>query len=65
LSSDHHASEWVNGYLATQQQAILRYISEQQLHKPVVIGYSLAGYLAFALASGAAQSNSFSADDGG
>jgi pimeloyl-ACP methyl ester carboxylesterase len=49
------ASEWANGYLATQQQAILRYISEQQLHKPVVIGHSLGGYLALALASGASD----------
>lgn len=44
---------WGEGYLATQQQAILRYISEQQLDKPVVIGHSLGGYLALALAASA------------
>lgn len=49
------ASAWTNGYLATQQQAILRYISEQQLQKPVVIGHSLGGYLALALASAASD----------
>ncbi|MBU1311224.1 MAG: alpha/beta hydrolase [Gammaproteobacteria bacterium] len=42
---------WGEGYLATQQHAILRYISEQQLDKPVVIGHSLGGYLALALAA--------------
>ena len=42
---------WGEGYLAIQQQAILRYISEQQLDKPVVIGHSLGGYLALALAA--------------
>lgn len=41
---------WSEGYLATQQHAILRYINEQQLNKPVVIGHSLGGYLALALA---------------
>ena len=46
---------WGEGYLATQQQAILRYISEQQLDKPVVIGHSLGGYLALALAAGAPE----------
>lgn len=44
---------WGEGYLATQQQAILRYISEQQLDRPVVIGHSLGGYLALALAASA------------
>lgn len=42
---------WGEGYLATQQQAILRYISEQQLDKPVIIGHSLGGFLALALAA--------------
>jgi len=42
---------WGEGYLATQQQAILRYINEQKLDKPVVIGHSLGGYLALALAA--------------
>ena len=42
---------WGEGYLALQQQAILRYIREQQLAKPVVIGHSLGGYLALALAA--------------
>ncbi|MEH8019220.1 alpha/beta hydrolase [Rheinheimera muenzenbergensis] len=42
---------WGEGYLTIQQQAILRYISEQQLDKPVVIGHSLGGYLALALAA--------------
>jgi N-formylmaleamate deformylase len=46
---------WGEGYLATQQQAILRYISEQQLDKPVVIGHSLGGYLALALAANAPE----------
>ena len=44
---------WGEGYLATQQQAILRYIAEQQLDKPIIIGHSLGGYLALALASSA------------
>ncbi|MCB5225861.1 alpha/beta hydrolase [Alishewanella sp. 16-MA] len=43
--------QWGEGYLALQQQAILRYISEQQLNKPIVIGHSLGGYLALALAA--------------
>lgn len=46
---------WGDGYLAIQQQAILRYISEQQLEKPVVIGHSLGGYLALALAANAPE----------
>lgn len=46
---------WGEGYLAIQQQAILRYINQQQLHKPVVIGHSLGGYLALALAASAPQ----------
>jgi pimeloyl-ACP methyl ester carboxylesterase len=49
------AEQWTAGYLPAQQQAILRYISEQQLHKPVVIGHSLGGYLALALASTASD----------
>lgn len=46
---------WGEGYLTTQQQAILRYISEQKLNKPVVIGHSLGGYLALALAAEAPE----------
>lgn len=46
---------WGDGYLAIQQQAILRYISEQQLEKPVIIGHSLGGYLALALAANAPE----------
>ena len=46
---------WGDGYLVTQQQAILRYIREQQLDKPVVIGHSLGGYLALALAASAPE----------
>ena len=46
---------WGEGYLQLQQQAILRYISEQQLDKPVVIGHSLGGYLALALAANAPE----------
>jgi len=44
---------WGEGYLATQQDAILRSIDEQKLDKPVVIGHSLGGYLALALAASA------------
>ncbi|MDP5138469.1 alpha/beta hydrolase [Rheinheimera baltica] len=46
---------WGEGYLALQHQAILRYISEQQLDKPVIIGHSLGGYLALALAANAPE----------
>ncbi|MDP5189620.1 alpha/beta fold hydrolase [Rheinheimera baltica] len=46
---------WGEGYLALQHQAILRYISEQQLDKPVIIGHSLGGYLALALAADAPE----------
>ncbi|WP_301003576.1 alpha/beta hydrolase [Arsukibacterium sp.] len=46
---------WGEGYLALQQQAILSYINKQQLDKPVVIGHSLGGYLALALAAGAPE----------
>ncbi len=49
------AEQWTAGYLQIQQQAILRYINEQQLVKPVVIGHSLGGYLALALASNASD----------
>jgi N-formylmaleamate deformylase len=42
---------WGEGYLATQQQAILGYIAAQQLDKPIIIGHSLGGYLALALAT--------------
>jgi N-formylmaleamate deformylase len=46
---------WGEGYLALQQQAILRYISAHKLNKPVVIGHSLGGYLALALAAKAPE----------
>ncbi|MAA94677.1 MULTISPECIES: alpha/beta fold hydrolase [unclassified Arsukibacterium] len=46
---------WGDGYLAIQQHAILRYISEQQLEKPVIVGHSLGGYLALALAANAPE----------
>ncbi|MAD73362.1 MAG: alpha/beta hydrolase [Rheinheimera sp.] len=46
---------WGEDYLAIQQQAILRYINEQQLDKPVIIGHSLGGYLALALAANAPE----------
>ena len=49
------AQNWGNGYLTLQQDAILRYIREQQLQKPVVIGHSLGGYLALALAATAPE----------
>lgn len=49
------AQNWGDGYLALQQQAILRYIREQQLQKPIVIGHSLGGYLALALAATAPE----------
>lgn len=46
---------WGEGYLQLQQQAILRYIRERQLQKPVIIGHSLGGYLALALAAKAPE----------
>jgi N-formylmaleamate deformylase len=46
---------WGEGYLQLQQQAILRYIREQRLDKPVIIGHSLGGYLALALAANAPE----------
>lgn len=46
---------WGDGYLALQQDAILRYIDGQQLQKPVIIGHSLGGYLALALAAKAPE----------
>lgn len=46
---------WGEGYLALQQQAILGYIRKQQLDKPVVIGHSLGGHLALALAATAPE----------
>jgi len=49
------AEQWTAGYLQIQQQAMLRYISVQQLDKPVVIGHSLGGYLALALAATASD----------
>ncbi|MCC5826791.1 alpha/beta hydrolase [Alkalimonas sp.] len=47
---------WEVGFLITQQEAILRYIRQQQLNKPVIIGHSLGGYLALALATAAPDS---------
>ncbi|SEA72116.1 alpha/beta fold hydrolase [Alkalimonas amylolytica] len=49
------ADAWDKGFLLTQQQAILHYIAEQQLQKPVIIGHSLGGYLALALAARAPE----------
>lgn len=46
---------WGDGYLTLQQEAILRYIDEQKLQKPVIIGHSLGGYLALALAAKAPE----------
>ena len=37
--------------LAQVQQELMQYIKQQQLQKPVIIGHSLGGFLAFALAS--------------
>lgn len=48
-------SNWENGYLLAQQRALLLYIHEQQLAKPIVIGHSLGGYLALALATSAPE----------
>jgi pimeloyl-ACP methyl ester carboxylesterase len=42
--------------LQSVQQQLLAYIKAKQLHQPVVIGHSLGGFLAFALASQAPQS---------
>jgi pimeloyl-ACP methyl ester carboxylesterase len=42
---------WGEGYLAIQEQAILAYIKDNKLDKPIVIGHSLGGYLALALAA--------------
>jgi N-formylmaleamate deformylase len=39
------------GFLVAQEQAIVDYITKQQLHKPVVIGHSLGGFLALSLAA--------------
>lgn len=47
------AHAWEAGYLVSQQHAILRYIDEQQLKKPVIVGHSLGGYLALAIAASA------------
>lgn len=47
------SSQWQQGYLQSQQQAILQYIRDQQLEKPVLIGHSLGGYLALAVATAA------------
>lgn len=44
------ATQWRDGYLVAQQQAILAYIQQQQLHRPIIVGHSLGGYLALALA---------------
>lgn len=41
--------------LTTVQQQLLAYIQNQQLQQPVIIGHSLGGFLAFALASSAPE----------
>lgn len=45
------SQQWSQGYLATQQQAILAYIAKNKLEKPIVIGHSLGGFLALSLAA--------------
>lgn len=46
---------WGQGYLVTQQHAILQYIATQKLQKPMLVGHSLGGYLALALAARAPE----------
>lgn len=46
---------WAQGFLPSQQEAILGYIRQQNLDKPMVIGHSLGGYLALALAATAPE----------
>ena len=41
---------WPHGYIATQQQAILDYMEQNKLDKPIVIGHSLGGFIALSLA---------------
>lgn len=38
-------------YMTTVRDAVLRYIDERGLNKPVIVGHSLGGFLAFSLAS--------------
>src|SRR5439155_16761665 len=40
-----------SAYLETIRKAIVAYIKEKKLDKPVVVGHSLGGYLVFALAA--------------
>ena len=42
-------------YLASVRDAVLRYIDERGLQKPVIVGHSLGGFLAFSLASTAPE----------
>ncbi len=44
-----------DAFLPTVQQELLAYIAAQRLQQPVVIGHSLGGFLAFALASQAPE----------
>jgi pimeloyl-ACP methyl ester carboxylesterase len=39
------------GFIAAQEQALVDYIAKQQLHKPIVIGHSLGGFLALSMAA--------------
>ena len=38
-------------FLEAERDAIIRYIREQQLDRPVIVGHSLGGFLAFSVAS--------------
>jgi N-formylmaleamate deformylase len=40
-------------FLAEERDAIIRYIREQRLEKPVIVGHSLGGFLAFWIAAAA------------
>lgn len=42
-------------FLAAERDAIIRYIREQRLNKPVIVGHSLGGFLAFWIAAAAPE----------
>ena len=42
-------------FLAAERDAIIRYIREQRLDKPVIVGHSLGGFLAFWIAAAAPE----------